>query len=133
MKTISNMQAFAYAIITTGIIGCLVCMLMSCGTTTYTVGESPISDEDVQWNTLYPLARYDTSNTIKGTFVQGKSTIIYMQDSSCVVIWGKHCNFRKNEMLYWVAERWHNPGYPGSICKYFVTNEEMTIRYRLED
>ena len=86
----------------------------------------PFNDEDC----LTILGRYDTSQVIKENFFTGSTTIIYLQDDSCIVIWGKKCAFRKNEMLYAKAEWWSHP--PGvGHWKYFLINEDNNIRYAL--
>jgi len=83
-------------------------------------------------NCLTELGRYDTSVVIKEHWFKGSTTIVYMQDTSCVVIWGKECAFRKNEMLYAKAEWWSTP--PGmGHWKYVLMNEDDNIHYRLLD
>ncbi len=81
---------------------------------------------------LTQLGRYDTSVVIAPGFMKGKQTIVYMQDDSCVMIWGKTCEFRKNEMLYVKAEWWATP--PGTWSnhwKYFLINKDKSLRYSL--
>jgi len=100
----------------------IVMSLIGCGM----FEKLPIDEEDC----LTKLGRYDTSIVIKPGFMKGKQTIVYMQDDSCVVIWGKECKFRKNEMLYAKAEWWGvSPG--ASHWKYFLINEDDNIRYTL--
>ena len=86
----------------------------------------PFNDEDC----LTILGRYDTSQVIKENFFTGSTTIIYLQDDSCIVIWGKKCEIEKGEMLYAKAEWWATPP-GGSHWKYFLINEDETIRYSL--
>ena len=102
----------------------LVLSLLGCGGALHL---NTISGGD---DCLTKLGRYDTSVVIRDTFFKGSTTIIYMQDDSCVVIWGKKCEFRKNEMLYAKAEWWAAlPG--GSHWRYFLINEDNNIRYSL--
>ena len=80
---------------------------------------------------LQELGLYDTCATIKENFFKGRTIIVYLQDDSCVVIWGKKCEIEKGEMLYAKAEWWATP--PGGChWKYFLVNKEKTIRYSLK-
>jgi len=98
-----------------------VLSLLSCGPL------KTFSDEECREQ----LGRYDTNCVIPAKWHHGTTTIVYMQDDSCVIIWGKKCEFRKNEMLYAKAEWWGAA--PGSShWKYFLINKEETIRYSIK-
>ena len=116
-----------------GSIGMIIIIsLCSCSTMRiYSVSETSPVNDIIEWNTLYPMARYDSSKLIPKQFLEGRSMIIYMQDSSYVTVWTKKCEFRKNEMLYYIVEKWYSPGFPGSWCKYFLVNKEQTIKHTL--
>lgn len=82
------------------------------------------------WNcssTYQELGRYDTSMTIKENFFKGTTTIVHLQDDSCIVIWGKKCDFDPGELLFAKGEYWGSIGH----CKYFLINEAKTRRYSL--
>ena len=101
-------------------------ILASCATT------SPYKSARKAWNcssTYQELGRYDTSVTIKENFIKGRTTIVHLQDDSCVVIWGKKCDFDPGELLFAKGEYWASIGH----CKYFLINEAETHRYSLLD
>ncbi len=108
-------------------------MLCSCSTQMTFVSKTAPIEDIINYNTLYPMARYDSCRQIKKKFFHGNTLLIYMQDKSYVVIWGKKkkCKFRKNEMLYYKVEKWYSPGFPGSHCKYFLSNRDESIKYSL--
>jgi len=108
------------------IIVMFVLSLISCGGH----NKIPYRQSKKIWKCSYELGRYDTSSVIRENFLKGTTTIVYLQDDSCVVIWGKKCKFRKNEILYAKAEWWATPP-GGAHWKYFLVNDKGTIRYSL--
>ena len=111
-----------------GLIGTIVMIviftLCSCSTHKY------VSSRKTWKCELQPLGTYDTSSVIRENFLKGNTTIIYLQDDSCIVIWGKKCEFIKGDSLFAKAEWWATPP-GGSHWKYFLVNKEKTIRYSL--
>jgi len=81
---------------------------------------------------LQYLGRYDTCCTIKENFLKGTTTIVFMDDDSCVVIWGKKCEFDKGDSLFAEARWWSTPP-GGAHWKYFLVNEDKTLKYSLLD
>lgn len=77
------------------------------------------------------LGKYDTSCVIRKNFFKGSTTIVFLQDDSCVVIWGKKCEIKKGDMLYAKAEWWATPP-GGEHWKYFLINKDRSIRYSLK-
>lgn len=75
------------------------------------------------------LGRYDTSVTIRENFLKGTTTIVHLHDDSCVVIWGKKCDFTLGELLFATGEYWATIGH----CKYFLVNEAGSLKYSLLD
>lgn len=75
------------------------------------------------------IGHYDTSITIQENWMKGTTTIIHLQDDSCVIIWGKKCEFERDELLFATGEYWYTIGQ----CKYFLENEAGTLRYGLLD
>ncbi len=100
-------------------------ILTSCAT------KPPYKSARKIWNcesTYQELGRYDTSATIKENFFKGTTTIVHLQDDSCIVIWGKKCDFDPGELLFAKGEYWASIGH----CKYFLINEGGTIKYTLK-
>ncbi len=84
------------------------------------------------WNcqsTYQEIGRYDTSVTVRENWMKGTTTIIQLQDDSCVVIWGKKCEFERGELLFATGEYWSTI----RQCKYFLENEAGTLKYGLLD
>lgn len=86
------------------------------------------STDVIEWDTLYPIAKYDSCRLLKRKFLESYSTLIYLQGTTCVIE-GKKCEFKVNEMLYYKAEKWYPPDFSGSHCKYFISNEDESIKY----
>ena len=98
--------------------------LLSCST------QRKFSPSKKNWDCLTILGTYDTSCVIKENWLHGSTTIIYLQDDSCIVIWGKKCEFNRGDSLYAKAEWWATPP-GGSHWKYFLIIEDDNIRYTL--
>ncbi len=103
-----------------------VLSLLSCGG----YNKIPYRQSKKQWTCLTTLGQYDTSSVIRENFFKGSTTIIYLQDDSCVVIWGKKCEFDRGDSLFAKAEWWATPP-GGSHWKYFLINKDKSLRYSL--
>lgn len=79
------------------------------------------------------LGTYDTARLIPTHFLRGNTTIVCFEDDSAVVIWGKKCEFVKSEPLYAKAVWFYSPGFGGGRWKYFLMNEDESIKYSLLD
>jgi len=75
---------------------------------------------------LQKLGQYDTSCMIKENFLKGTTTLVFMDDDSCVVIWGKKCEFNRGDSLFVKAE-WWAPGH----WRYFLVDKNKTHKYSL--
>lgn len=117
-----------YVLILIVIVGTLLLIFSSCNRGIF----QPSMHISTCQNYYQEIGRYDTSTTIKAPWYRGTTTIIYLYkalDDNCVAIWGKRCEFEKEELLFVEAEYW------GSIgrCKYFLINEAGSLRYSLSD
>ncbi len=113
------------------VIMCVIA-LCSCHTLrTYPIAMAEPTGELAEWNTLYPMARYDTSRVIKMNLLKGNTTIIYLSDITEIEIEGKYCEFRKNDMLYYFCEKWYSPGTGMAYGVYFVSNMDQSITYKM--
>lgn len=86
------------------------------------------SADTIKVNVLYPMAEYDSCKSFKRKHLQGYCTLIYLQNSSCVIE-GKKCEFKKGEMLYYKVVKWHQPDFNGSYFKYIISNKDESIKY----
>lgn len=103
-----------------------VLSLMSCGSFSRM---STFPDDDC----IDYLGTYDTARLIPTHFMRGNTTIVCFQDDSAVVIWGKKCEFSKGESLYAKAVWMYSPGFGGGHWKYFLINDDESLKYTLLD
>lgn len=113
-----------YLLIVIVIIGTILLICSSCAGYKGTFIEPSRGRQECE---LQPLGKYDTSAIVKENFFKGSTTTIYLQDDSYVSIWGKKCNFVKNEMIYAKPEFWGSIG----LWKHFAVNKELSKRYTL--
>lgn len=84
---------------------------------------APVSHEPV----IEQLGDYVRSAPMPKRWHQGKTTIIYMADTTCIVIWGDGCDYTPGESLYAKSVWWSTIG----SWKSFLVNDGETIKYSL--
>jgi hypothetical protein len=72
---------------------------------------------------------YDTARLAPTNWIHGNTTVVCFNNNSAVVIWGKKCEFTKDDSLFVKSVWW------GSIqsWKYSLVNRDESIRYSLLD
>ncbi len=123
-------KKLSYQIFFYSLIGIVVMIIYLACTSCGSSNKIPYKQGKKTWDCTTELGRFDTSCVIRENFFKGSTIIVYLHDDSCVVIWGKKCDIPKGEILYAKTEWWSTPP-GGSHWRYFLINENETIRYSL--